>query len=307
MIIRFFLVLFLTSLTGWSALDRKGAGFSDDILRVATYNLENDLVMGRRVDGRWRPEYPKPEEERNAMLEIIRQVEPDILFVQEIGTENFLEALRLDLKRRGLEFPYSAWTQGEDTVRHIAVLSKLPLLDQRHGQEIDFAYRGERSRLRRGLIEVDVETPVGRITFYNLHFKSKWTEFPDDPQGLSKRTGEATAIRNHILNRYPEPDKALFLVAGDFNDTLDTSPLRRFFIRGQLRITEPVPAADSRGHRWTQHWERQDIYSRIDFILPSIALSQRLIEGRYGIYDGPLTEVASDHRLLWADFDISLD
>ena len=39
-------------------------------IRVASYNVHNYLSMDRIVEGRWRPDYPKPEKEKDKSLKM---------------------------------------------------------------------------------------------------------------------------------------------------------------------------------------------------------------------------------------------
>ena len=73
-------------------------------LRVATYNLNNYLIMDRIVDGRWRPAYPKPESEKTSIRQVIKRTYADILLLQEIGSLALLEELRDDLALEGIDF-----------------------------------------------------------------------------------------------------------------------------------------------------------------------------------------------------------
>lgn len=271
-------------------------------VRVATYNVENYLVMDRIVDGTWRPDYPKREKEKKAVRAVIAAVNPDVLALQEMGPPPFLLELQRDLKSEGFDYPYGYVLQADDEVRHLAVLSRLPFLEVRAHTDADFPYFGERERIKRGLLEVVFSSEEGEWSLFVVHLKSKWTERPDDPQAELKRAGEATAARDRILELHDPEAGALYLIAGDFNDTRDTPPLRRFFRRGPVTISEPIPAADSRGHKWTQHWERQNLYSRLDYLLASPAMLEKVEGGRGHIHDGPGSELASDHRLVWADF-----
>ncbi len=283
--------------------------FAGETVRVATYNVENYLVMDRWVDSqeRWRPGYPKPEVEKEALREVIRSVSPDVIALQEMGPPPFLRELRRDLKREGLDYTYYHVLEAEDEDRHVAVLSRLPFRKVRGHTDPDFPYFETRERIKRGLLEVRFETAGEEWTLFTLHLKSKWTERDDDPRAERKRTGEATAARNRILERCDPEGGDLFIIAGDFNDTRDTPVLRRFRQRGGVEISIPVEATDSRGHLWTQHWERQNLYSRIDFILASPAMKARVASGGRGVYDGPGYHVASDHRLVWAEFRFGRD
>ena len=62
-------------------------------LTVATYNVENYLVTDRRVDGVYRPEFPKPETEKAALRAVIRRLDADVLALQEMGRLEGLEGL----------------------------------------------------------------------------------------------------------------------------------------------------------------------------------------------------------------------
>ena len=58
---------------------------SSEVVRVASFNLQNYLACERIIDGKWRPDYPKPEVEKKAVRFAIKSVNPDILALQEIG------------------------------------------------------------------------------------------------------------------------------------------------------------------------------------------------------------------------------
>ena len=279
-------------------------GLSAEILRIGTYNVENYLIMDRLVEGRWRPDYPKPEIDKSALRGVIAAVDPDILALQEMGSKPFLDELQRDLKREGVDYPYSYLLEGPDEVRHLAVLSRIPFQEVHEHIDLDFPYRGGRETIRRGLLEIVFETGGETWSLFVVHLKSKWTEYPDDPNAEQKRTGEATAARNRILERYDPEKGALYLIAGDFNDTRDTPTLRRFLRRGPVTISHIISAVDSNGLNWTQHWERQGIYSQFDYLLASPALFERQLDGQCGIFDGDGADLASDHRLVWADFQI---
>lgn len=279
-----------------------GPALGGETIRIATYNLQNYLVMDRVIDGQWRPSYPKPEVEKRALREVIASVKPDILALQEIGPEPFLWELQRDLKAEGIDYPHACLLQALDEERHLAVLSRLPFAEVRPHTELDFPYFNESQRIRRGLLEVAFETGDESWSLFVLHLKSKWTERPDDPLAELKRTGEATAARDAILAAHHPEEGALYVIAGDLNDTRDTPPVRRFLQRGEVTVSEMIPAEDSRGHAWTQHWQRQNVYSRVDYLLVSPAMMEKVIDRKGHIYDGPGCDTASDHRLVWADF-----
>ena len=103
-------------------------------LRVATYNVRNYLMTNRQVFKApgakpvWRENYPKPENEKSALRNIIAKVDPDILALQEMGAEPYLKEFQRDMKRlNGVDYPHTALMIGADEDRHVAVLSKIPI------------------------------------------------------------------------------------------------------------------------------------------------------------------------------------
>jgi hypothetical protein len=95
-------------------------------LTIATYNIENYLVTDRMVERVYHQAYPKPEVEKAALRQVIGGISPDILAVEEMGTQPFLDEFQRDLKRAGQDFPYAVLLEAADPDRHVAVLSKVP-------------------------------------------------------------------------------------------------------------------------------------------------------------------------------------
>ena len=68
--------------------------------------------MDRWVKGKWMRKYPKPEKKR-ALRSMINQVNPDIMLIQEMGDEVFLNELWMDLNvTNGVGFAHSARMKG---------------------------------------------------------------------------------------------------------------------------------------------------------------------------------------------------
>lgn len=279
-------------------------------VRVGTWNVRNYMAMDRHYDGRYRRDYPKPEVEKAALRQILLDVRPDILLLQEVGGAAYLRELQADLKREGLDYPYAALPQqalGQEASsgeRQVAVLSRYPWAAL-HQAELTLTYFGERQPLLRALLEVEFHTAAGsRWSVFTLHLKSRYTNRKDDPESLTLRTAEATAIRNHIAKKYPPQSGAHYLIAGDFNDLQNSAPVRRFLTRGSVSLSHPVPCEDSRGEIWTYFYAAAGSYQRVDYLLASPALRHHVFDG--SIADTlPLSRLASDHRLVYADVDLS--
>lgn len=279
---------------------------SAERLRIATYNVRNYLVMDRQVGSSWRPSYPKPEKEKAGVREVIHEAEPDILVLQEMGSVDFLEQLRSDLHQEGLHYPYAVHMQGADTDRHVAVLSKVAPLDVKKHKYLDFKYLERRERVKRGLLEVTFAGLDGKpFRLFALHLKSRWTEDSEDPESVMRRTREAEACRNLIIKTTIDKDLDRFMVVGDFNAPPNSAPLRRFYRRGDLEFGTSLPAYDSRGEIWTYFYKKGSSYQCVDGFVLSNGLLPFAKNGV--IVDTESSKVASDHRLVYADFNFGLD
>jgi endonuclease/exonuclease/phosphatase family metal-dependent hydrolase len=83
---------------------------------------------------------------------------------------------------------------------------------------------------------------------------------------------------------------------GDFNDAKSSPVLARFRQQGERQLFFAVDATDSRGERWTYRFDREDSYTRVDYILVSETLWRQPTLIRAEIVDGEEVSVASDHR-----------
>lgn len=282
------------------------APLSAGSIRIATYNLNNYLIMDRHVGGKWRPTYPKPESEKAILRAVIHQVAPDILAVQEIGGLPFLEELRSDLSDDGLYYPYITLIQAADSVRHVAVLSKFAPTQVVKHQDLNFKYQAGRETVRRGLLEVSFTRADSSIfKLFVVHLKSRWSDVKADPESQQRRTREAEACRDRIIERTYAIGMTDFLVAGDFNDHPVSAPLRRFYRKGALDIGGLVHAADTRGEQWTHFYRKQVEYSLVDGFIVSGSLADS-IEGSGHIVDLPNVLAGSDHRMVYVDLEIQL-
>lgn len=281
-----------------------GSASAAGTLRVATFNLQNYLIMDRVVEGHWRPAYPKPEVEKTALRQTIRAVEPDVLLLQELGGADFLEELRLDLAAEGLDYSYATVLEAADEIRRVGVLSRVEPQEVLRHTDLDFKYYEARLPVKRGLLELCLALPEGRhLHLFNVHLKSRLTDEPRDPQSAERRAREAEACRERIIERMQGQDRPLYLVAGDFNDHPGSAPIRRFLRKGDRVLGHLLPAGDSRGHVWTHYYAKQGSYSQVDGFIVSPELRSRVREGRGHIYDGPGSEGGSDHRLVYVDLD----
>ncbi|HWA85856.1 MAG TPA: endonuclease/exonuclease/phosphatase family protein [Opitutus sp.] len=272
------------------------SGLRAETLTIATYNVENYDATNRMTEQGFRKEYPKPEAQKTALRRVLHGLNADVLVLQEMGTAPYLEELRRDLKAEGLDYPHAMLLEGPDEVRHVAILSRRPFTSVVQHTMLQFPYLGGREKVKRGLLEVRTATAQGELTIFALHLKSRFTDRPDDPQSALRRLGEAVAIRDAVLQEFPDPARARFVIAGDFNDDKASKPLQRILERGKTVIAALVPATDARGETWTHNYRRQDNYTRVDHILVSPGLVNSVRGSAAKIYDGAGVAEASDHR-----------
>ncbi len=267
-----------------------------ETLRIATYNVENYGAADRLIAAGFRRDYPKPEAAKAALRAVIRAVAADVLILQEMGGPAYLDELRRDLRAEGLDYGFGLVLDADDDDRHLAVLAREQPVAVTPHADLTFRYRGGEGRLKRGLLEVKLATSAGEITVWGLHLKSRYTDHPDDPMSAKRRAGEATAIRDLILAKHPDPTAARFVILGDFNDGRTSQAVRFMGKRGKTTIAELLPATDSRGETWTYAYRKEDTYQRVDHILVSAGLQPLVAGNRAEICDASETMRASDHR-----------
>lgn len=278
-----------------------------ETLRLATYNVENYTLTNRMTPDGYRPDYPKPEAAKRALRQVIRALDADVLALQEMGGRAFLEELRRDLAREGCVYPHAEILEYDTEPRHVAVLSRRPFAAVTAHTDLRFRYDGGEAFVKRGLLEVRLAVGGGELTLFVAHLKSRFTERDEDPQSARFRAGEAEAMRDRVLARFPEPSAAAFVMVGDFNDGPVSRPIRALSARGRTTIAALLPVADSRGETWTHRYRREDSYTRVDhiFVSPGLARAARISGDRARIHDGPGVAEASDHRPVVVELDFA--
>lgn len=271
-------------------------GLWAETLTVATYNIENYGPANRLTEAGYREDYPKPEAEKRALRAVIRALDADVLALQEMGPRAYLEEFRRDLKAEGLDYPHAILLEAADEARHVALLSKRAFTTVVPHTDLAFTYFGKKEKVKRGLLAVSVATEAGEVTIFALHLKSRFTDRADDPLSGIRRAAEATAVRDRVLERFPDPAAARFLIVGDCNDGKRSKTLQHLLKRGKTPVAELLAATDSRGENWTHVYRKEESYSRVDYILVSPGLRAAVADGDTRIYDGSGVTEASDHR-----------
>jgi endonuclease/exonuclease/phosphatase family metal-dependent hydrolase len=265
-------------------------------LTIATYNIENYVTTNRLIPAGYRKDYPKPESAKQALREVIRELDADVLVLQEMGPRPYLEELQRDLAAVGLTYDHAVLLTAADPDRHVAVLSRKTFTKVHQHTDLSFKYFDRTEAVKRGLLEIGLATPAGDLTLWALHLKSRYTDNKADPDSAKRRAGEAMSIRECILTRTPEPRTDRFLILGDFNDVKSSAAVRYLTKRGTLKFARLLPAADAHGEHWTYYYRRDDAYARVDHILVSPGLRSAVKGDGARILSGQKVMAASDHR-----------
>mgnify|MGYP002672256341 FL=1 len=172
------------------------AGAAEKVLpekfRVATYNLLRFSGNSKGTHKGGIDPAPKEREARDAIAAVLKEVNPDILVVQEIGDERWLENLRQDLAAVGLTFLQEncQYVFGNDRFNHLAVLSKYPCETEMWNVRGDF--------LTRGFISSKFKLKNGEPFYvFNVHLKSQISN-DDDPKSFKRRSREILVLRSLI-------------------------------------------------------------------------------------------------------------
>jgi len=190
----------------------------EQAVTFAHYNVENYLEMNRREGGE-AVLRPKPEREKATLIRIIKDIHPDILGVAEMGPPDQFDEFQQRLKDSGLEFPFTEYVSGADQERHLALLSRLPIVERHSEKDPFFDLNGQKEPVERGFLDVTIAVnPAFRLRVVGAHLKSKLAA----PSGEALlRRNEARLLRRHIDEVLSKDPNENLLVYGDLNDTKD--------------------------------------------------------------------------------------
>ncbi len=272
---------------------------------VGTYNVELYIDRGFSTVP------PKSAAAKAKAQETILALQADVLALQEFGTTNLLVELQETLSQRGLTYPYWEWVNGPDTNLHLALLSKFPIVASRPHVSEAFLLGGRRMFVSRGFLEVDIQVePSYRFTLLAAHLKSKRFSLVADEEEI--RDQEAMMLRAHVARLLAEDSKRNLVVLGDFNDHKSTRTLQTLLGRGRMGLvdTRPserrVPSITSNelsNATWTHFFSRDDVYSRLDYILISSGFAREWNREESYVLARPDWIEASDHRPVVVQFD----
>ncbi len=259
----------------------------------AHYNLENYLVMDRR-DGGQIVHAAKPEKEIEPLLRIIHEIHPDLLGVAEMGTPDQLQSFRERLAQEGITFVDTEYVSGPDPDRHIALLSRFPIVSRNSEANVPIHMPNATESIRRGILDVTVQIAGFRLRLIGAHLKSK-LPVPEGEELVRRQ--EAQELRSHVDRVMKEAQDVPLLVYGDLNDTKEQPAIQEVLGDRQSpnHLTD-LWLSDYTGDHWTYYQKFTDTYARIDYILISRSLLPSIDRRHCYVFRSADWNQASDHR-----------
>jgi len=262
---------------------------------VATYNVQNYVSASPKGPGDKYATRAKPEKEIEVLIQIIKEINPDVLGVCEMGSPERFEDFKKRLNAAGLGYVDSEYLQAADEDRHLALVSRFPIVARDSRGDVPYDLNGKPEKVKRGILDVTVQVNPGyQLRLVGVHLKSKLPT----PEGEALiRRMEAQQLRKHldgILTAAPETNLVCF---GDFNDSKNEPPIQE--IAGPKKSPGHMAdlwARDQYGDKWTHYWRTADEYSRLDYLFVSPALFREVVLEKSRVYRSEYWNDASDHR-----------
>jgi endonuclease/exonuclease/phosphatase family metal-dependent hydrolase len=266
---------------------------------IATFNVENYLgeeVVAAETGAR--RSRPKAEKAIDAVVQVIKDINPDILGVCEMGEPERFEDFKKRLAAAGLGYTDFEYVQAQDSERHLALVSRFPIVARQSLTNVSFELAGRPEKVRRGFLDVTVEIAKGyQVRFVSAHLKSK---LPTPEGEALVRRNEALLLRRHLDEIFLADSNVKLVCFGDFNDLKNEPAYHEITgVRGSGYMAA-LPAKDELGDTWTEYWKAADLYSRIDYIFVSPALHRDIAAASPRVYRSAYWNEASDHRAVYA-------
>ncbi len=256
--------------------------------------------MNRYYDGKYRPNYPKPEKEKKSLRDYIKKIDADVLGLQEIGSKGHLNELQLDLSASDQNYPYQAFSYESGRDRNLAFLSRLPLQQVKAHENLRLIDGYGKQEVLRGVLEIEIKYKALPIKIFNIHLKSRHTSDSRDPESNKYRLKEAKTVLDLIYKR-TDSGKRPYILLGDLNDFPQSETLRLLTQNKKSPMTQII-CIDSKGESWTHYYRKKNRYSTLDYIL--FSKNHPFLENASGqILRDRYYYKASDHRPIFVEME----
>lgn len=291
-----FLALFITLL------------FGDKTLTIASYNVENlfDLYKSGNEYTEYIPNTSSNWNQKTYKIKlkniskVIKEIDADIIALQEIESLQALKDLRHTLKMEGLYYQYYKIADKKNTTIKVAILSKIPFV---YNQEI----RVTSSYKYRNILESKFNIEGKELYIFTNHWKAK-----NGPESMRIISAKALVKRVKEIGH----DKNIILL-GDFNSDYeeyirfkrkrkhnDTSGKTGInHILKSIKQNQIASKTRYEKNSFYNLWYDEDKYERYTYIfrgekeaLDNILISQPLLDSKNIEYlDGSITAYKQDY------------
>ena len=178
------------------------------MLKIATYNVENlfDLTNPKYRYDEYKPNGKSLWNQKHYKIKlqniakVIKDIDADIIALQEIGSLQSLKDLKKEIKRQGLYYQYFSIANSKPTAIKVAILSKVPFVYSKDLHvSSSFKYRN--------ILETKVRINSQELYIFTNHWKAK-----SGPESM--RIVSAKRLRKRIMEIGHEKNMILL---GDFN------------------------------------------------------------------------------------------
>ncbi len=264
-------------------------------VKVLSYNLYN-------YNSTYSSYQLKSQVSRQAVASIIAEINADIVLLSELGPGTALKELLAALKERGLEYTFISRVEGPDQYRQLCVLAKFKPVKIDHRPLVKFKLKNQEVPVSRGFAYCVFEWQNQyRLHFVGAHLKSK---MPSPLGQTDQRRYEARQLHYLIDEIMKSEEQANIIVAGDMNDTYESSAIKEIQYRrykSPKRLFDLRPF-DKTNASWTHYYDKSDEYSRIDYLFASYWMLDEIDYTKLAVHSSPHWFIASDHRPLLMEF-----
>jgi len=262
-------------------------------IRVASWNLGNFGNFHRWYRDEFRPNYPKGHVSWSGIIRTIETLKPDVLLLQEVQSTHELRFLQNALLHAGHPMPYHHFLETRKEGRNLAALWIDPKLHAHPAEAITYPYNNGEFTLLRGIIALQYPGPKP-LTMINIHLKSRYTNYPDDPESREWRASEWMAILRYIGKQHWGKDP--IIIGGDFNG----DPLQEnWHLPSQWRKIPLHPWIAPEGSCW---FSKEKRWTALDHFLVNPGFDDTQSATKAWLAPETSPPQYSDHRLLWFDF-----
>ena len=273
---------------------------------IATYNILNlfDVFDNPYTDDESTPVKPRSEIEQVA--QVIRQLDADVIVLQEVENEQVLTAM-VDAFLPDMGYDYIAAPPGNDGRGiTLGVLSRKPIVKLTSYRWQPVVHPGEPKthHFARDLLHATIQaTEQSTLEVFVVHLKSKSSR-KNDPKSVGWRSAEATKARDIIAHLEQQNPNLLGIIMGDFNSKLEDPASQIVFapvdgkpvlydVMANLPLTQRITYPSTRYPN-----------SVIDYMGVTAALRDKLVPDSAKVFPQSDITQGSDHLPLTAQFDL---